>query len=69
MSTRGMMDSIYEVEIVRNHVKLRVFCIDTLLWILAMSLVDLLRIAHLHCRKVGSIKWLKHKLRATIGGQ
>ena len=26
-------------------------------------------IADLHCRKVESTKWLKHKLRATIGGQ
>ena len=34
-----------------------------------MGLVDLLGIADLHCRKVKSTKWLKHKLRATIGGQ
>ena len=34
-----------------------------------MSLADLLGIADLHCRKVESTKWLKHKLRATIGGQ
>ena len=27
------------------------------------------RIADLHCRKVESTKWLKHKLKATIGGQ
>ena len=34
-----------------------------------MGLADLLGIADLHCRKVESTKWLKHKLRATIGGQ
>ena len=36
---------------------------------LAMGLADLMGIADLHCRKVESTKWLKHKLRATIGGQ
>ena len=36
---------------------------------LAMGLADLLGIPDLHCRKVKSIKWLKHKLRATLGGQ
>ena len=30
---------------------------------------DLLGFADLHCQKVQSTKWLKHKLRATIGGQ
>ena len=34
-----------------------------------MGLADLLEIADLHCRKVESTKWLKHKLRATLGGQ
>ena len=34
-----------------------------------MGLADLFGIADLHCRKVESTKWLKHKLRATIGGQ
>ena len=34
-----------------------------------MGLADLLGIADLHCRKVESTKWFKHKLRATIGGQ
>ena len=34
-----------------------------------MGLADLLGIADLHCRKVESTKWLKHKLRATLGGQ
>ena len=29
----------------------------------------LLGIAELDCRKVESTKWLKHKLRATLGGQ
>jgi hypothetical protein len=29
-----------------------------------MGLADLLGIADLHCRKVESTKWLKHKLRA-----
>ena len=38
-------------------------------WILAMGLADLLGIADLHCLKVESTKWLKHKLRATIAGQ
>ena len=36
---------------------------------LDMGLADLLGIADLHCRKVESTKWLKHKLRATLGGQ
>ena len=34
-----------------------------------MGLADLLGNADLHCRKVESTKWLKHKLRATLGGQ
>ena len=34
-----------------------------------MGLADLFGIANLHCRKVKSTKWLKHKLRATLGGQ
>ena len=34
-----------------------------------MGLADLLGIADLHCRKVESTKWLKHKLRATFRGQ
>ena len=34
-----------------------------------MGLANLWGIADLHCRKVKSTKWLKHKLRATIGGQ
>jgi hypothetical protein len=34
-----------------------------------MGLADLRGIADLHCRKVESTKWLKHKLRATLGGQ
>ena len=38
-------------------------------WILAIGLADLWGIADLHCRKVKSTKWLKHKLRATLGGQ
>ena len=42
---------------------------STVWWILAMGLADLLGIADLHCQKVKSTKWLKHKLRATIGGQ
>ena len=64
---------------VRNHVKLlhvykscRGFSKGTVLcggYYLAMGLADLLGIADLHCRKVESTKWLKHKLRATIGGQ
>ena len=32
-----------------------------------MGLADLLGIADLHCQKVKSTKWLKHKLRATLG--
>jgi hypothetical protein len=38
-------------------------------WILAMGLADLLGIADLDCRKVEITKWLKHKLRTTLGGQ
>ena len=34
-----------------------------------MGLADLLGIADLHCRKVEGTKWLKHKLKATLGGQ
>ena len=34
-----------------------------------MGLEDLLGIADLHFQKVESTKWLKHKLRATLGGQ
>ena len=37
--------------------------------ILAMGLADLWGIADLHCQKVESTKWLKHKLRAMLGGQ
>ena len=38
-------------------------------YLLAMDLADLLGIADLHCLKVESTKWLKHKLRVTLGGQ
>ena len=38
-------------------------------WILAIGLADLLGIADLHCQKIESTKWLKNKLRASIGGQ
>jgi hypothetical protein len=34
-----------------------------------VGLADLLGIADLHRRKVQSTKWLKHKLRAMLGGQ
>jgi hypothetical protein len=34
-----------------------------------MGLADLWGIANLHCQKVKSTKWLKHKLRAMLGGQ
>jgi hypothetical protein len=34
-----------------------------------MGLADFLGIADLHCRKDKSTKWLKHKLRAMLGGQ
>ena len=63
--------SVTHFILVRNHVKLRGFSKDTLLfwWILAMGLADLLGIADLHCPKIESTKWLKLKLRATIGGQ
>ena len=56
--------------VVSNHVKqgvsLRIlYCVvDT-----TMGLADLWGIANLHCWKVESTKWLKHKLRATLGGQ
>ena len=36
---------------------------------IAIGLPDLWGIADLHCRKVKSTKWLKHKLRATLGRQ
>ena len=42
---------------------------STVLWILAKGLANLLRIADLHCRNFESTKWLKHKLRASIGGE
>ena len=62
---------LQDLKAVCNHVKLDVsprilYCA---LWILAMGLADILGIADLHCRKVESTKWLKHKLRATLGGQ
>ena len=41
----------------------------TVCWIPAMGLADILGIADLHRQKVESTKWLKHKLRATLGGQ
>jgi hypothetical protein len=41
----------------------------TVWWMLAMGLADHLGIADLDCRKFESTKWLKHKLRATLGGQ
>ena len=34
-----------------------------------MGLADLWGIADLHCRKFKNTKWLKHKHRATLGGQ
>ena len=40
-----------------------------MLWILALGLADLWGIADLYCQKVESTKWLKHNLRATLGGQ
>ena len=55
---------------VHNHVKLEIhsfamnfnsgYC--SVWWMLAMGLADLLGIADLHCQKVESTKWLKHKL-------
>ena len=39
----------------------------TVWWILAMGLADLLGIADLHCRKVESTKWLKHKNQKVAG--
>ena len=54
----------------RNHVKLGVplrilnYVVDT-----AYGLGKSLGIADLHCRKVESTKWLKHKLRDTLGRQ
>ena len=48
---------------VHNHVKLGVFSKGTALCGgCAMGLADLWGIADLHCRKVESTKWLKHKL-------
>ena len=59
---------------VRIHVKLGVFSKDTLLcsgyWLWALRIFwGLQTCIALHCRKVKSTKWLKHKLRATLGGQ
>ena len=68
---------------VPNHVKLEIrsffmnfnrrgFSLKgiVLMWgILAKGLADLWEIADLHCLKVQSTKWLKRKLRATLGGQ
>ena len=54
----------------RNHVKLGVsprilYCVmDT-----GYGLGGSLGIADLHCQKVKSTKWLKHKQRVAIGGQ
>ena len=50
-------------------VLIKLYCIASVWWILAMGLADLQGIADLHCRKVESTKWLKHKMRATLGGQ
>ena len=60
----------YFSRFVRNHVKLRVslrvlYCVV----VVVAGLADLWGIADLHCQKVESTKWLKHKLRATLGGQ
>jgi hypothetical protein len=67
--------SVLQISFVRNHVKLlriinsrRGFSKGTVLcggYYIAMGLADRLGIADLHCRKVESTKWLKHKLRAT----
>ena len=73
----GEMEHLHNLIIVRNHVKLmhvinsrRGFSKGTTVsWILAMGLADLLGFANLHCQKVESTKWLKHKVRAMIGGQ
>ena len=62
------LDIIALVASAQSH-STRDFSKETVWWILAMGLADLLRIADLHCRKVESTKWLKHKLRTTIGGQ
>ena len=57
----------------RNHVILGVFFQDTLIcdgyWLWAWRFSWGVQNADLHCRKVESTKFLKHKLRATIGGQ
>ena len=39
------------------------------LYCVAMGSADLWGITDLHCPKVKCTKWLKHKLRATLGGQ
>ena len=54
---------VYKISIVRNHVKLGISLrVRYVRWMLAMGLADLWEIADLHCRKVQSTKWLKHKL-------
>jgi hypothetical protein len=55
---------------VRNHIKIGVslrvlYCVVDTCYGLGISL----GIADLHCRKVESTKWLKRKLKATLGGQ
>ena len=51
-----------------NHVGVSPRALCTVWWILAMGLADLLGIADLHCRKVESTKWLKHKLKSCRTG-
>ena len=62
------LDIIALVASAQSH-STRDFSKETVWWILAMGLADLLRIADLYCQKIACTKWLKHKLRATLGGQ
>ena len=61
----------YRPNFERNHVKL-IYIINSLRGFSKGTVLcggHQLGIADLHCQKVESTKWLKHKLRATIGGQ
>ena len=55
MSSFGLIEKIWSCLVL-----IKLYC--TVWWILAMGLADLWGIANLHCRKVESTKWLKHKL-------
>ena len=55
--------TVFNLLDVRNHIKLEIHSFVMNFNSGGYGLADL------HCRKVESTRWLKHKLRATIGGQ